>query len=48
MMDGETETCRVSFQNEIKFVILCVWLVLLLNYITMHGPTDVKNAISEI
>jgi len=25
---------------------LCIWLVLLYKYITMHRPTDVKNLVT--
>jgi hypothetical protein len=41
MMDGETVQNMYSVvlkQN--KFEVLCIWLVLLQKYITMHGPTN--------
>jgi hypothetical protein len=29
--------------TNVKFEILCIWLVLLYKYITMHGTTNVKK-----
>ena len=38
-----SETCIKSFQNKINLRHWCIWLVLLYEYITMHGPTNVKS-----
>ena len=42
--DGQKDRLKhvVLSQNKIN-EILCIWLVLLQKYITMHGPTNVKN-----
>ena len=44
MMDGETVRNMQSVVPKYnKFEILCIWLVLVYKYITMHGHTSVKQ-----